>query len=128
MYLDVAYHWSPTENRVSIMRDGLKPYSNPTVHTGDLAYDYICLGFSPLGAWSLSGGMDWMSEIEEWDLWEVRLKENDELHIRPEFGNSFQEIKCRSALPSDRVKFVAKRVPNWAIDPSDPDAFKEEKK
>lgn len=55
--------------------------------------------------------MDWVSEIEKWDLWQVVLDEKDEIHYRSTFGNRLEEIKVYTAIPADRVWYVGTRVP-----------------
>lgn len=111
MILPALYHWAPASRRDSIRTEGLRPFSPPTVCTGGLAYDCICLGFTPSGAWGLSGGIDRdHDEVEHWDLWQVRLSDHDEVHIRPLFGDVLTEIKVRSPIPPDRIWWVAERT------------------
>lgn len=111
MILPALFHWSPTTNRESILRDGLKPYSAPVVHSGAESFPYICLSPTPSSAWGLSGDMGWVSTIEEWDLWQVWLREGDEVDIRGDFGPIIREVRVRNALPGDRVWYVATRQP-----------------
>lgn len=111
MILPALYHWAPTERRDSIRRGGLQPYSPPTVCSGGLAFPCVCLAPTPSAAWSISGDMDWVSEIEEWDLWQVRLPDGAEVHIRSGFGPRIVEIKVHTAIPADCVWFVAQRTP-----------------
>lgn len=59
------YHWSPTENRDRIIRNGLKPGSLSL--QGDWRPPYVCFSDDPYLAWVLSGDM-WPS-IHFWDLW-----------------------------------------------------------
>lgn len=110
MELPTLYHWSPVERRDEILNKGLQLYQRPTV-SGDYSFPYVCLGPSPKTAWSISGDMDYVSEIEEWDLWEVRLPEDAEIHIRAEFGPRFFEIRVRTPIPADCVWLVGTRSP-----------------
>ena len=61
----VLYHWSPTANRPSIERVGLKPGSKSL--QGGWKPPYVCFSDEPYLAWLLSGNM-W-PEITYWDLW-----------------------------------------------------------
>jgi len=106
--LSSLYHWSPTERRTAIRSEGLKPYQAPTVCTGEHVSCYLSLSPDPAVGWKLSGAMDW-HECEEWDLWLVTLAEQDDVHIRPEFGPVIQEIKVYNPVPADRLWFVGQR-------------------
>lgn len=59
------FHWSPTENRPRIERNGLKPGSLSL--QGDWRPPYVCFSDDPYLAWVLSGDM-W-PHIHSWDLW-----------------------------------------------------------
>lgn len=110
MLLPALYHWSPADRRDAIRGEGLRPYSTPTVHSDpDLASPYLCLSTTPSSGWGLSGDMGWVGGIEEWDLWQVRLAEGDEVHYRADFGPVLREIRVYTAIPADRVWFVASR-------------------
>jgi hypothetical protein len=106
--LPALYHWAPRDRRESIRSEGLKPYSPPTVCTGEHVSPYLSLSPDPARAWHLSGAMDW-HECEEWDLWQVRLAEHDDVHIRPDFGPEIQEVKLYNPIPADRLWFVGER-------------------
>lgn len=103
------FHWSPSERRVSIRENGLRPFSSPVVSTGDVRYPYISLSPSPSAAWSLSGAMEWCSEIEQWDCWQVGIPEEAEVHVRPNFGPIIEEVKIYSPIPPDMVWYVGTR-------------------
>lgn len=62
-------------------------------------------------AWSLSGGMDWVSEIEDWDLWEVRIPAHAETHVRPLWGDEIEEVKVYTPIPADCLWWVGQRSP-----------------
>lgn len=109
MNLPDLYHWSPADRRDNILAQGLRPYSPPSVNS--MAFPCICLASSPLDAWRLSGDMGWTSEVEEWDLWQVRLADGDEVHVLPEFGPKVKEIRVNNAIPPYRVIWVARREP-----------------
>lgn len=109
MIIGPIYHWSPSSRRDSILRDGLKIFSEPVTHSGEESYPYLCFGTSPSAAWGLSGDMEWNSEHENWDLWQIRLSDDDEVHYRADFGPNIKEIRTRNSIPVDRVWFVGKR-------------------
>jgi hypothetical protein len=106
--LGLLYHWSPADRFDAIYRDGLRPHAPNTVASSTLPY--VCLSPSPAAAWSLSGGMDWVSEVDEWDLWMVRLADGDQVCIRGEFGPKIEEVKVYGPLPADRLWWVARRI------------------
>lgn len=117
MRLPALFHWSPRDRYHEIMTSGLKPFSEPVTSTANLengnviaGWPYICFGTTPSAAWGLSGDMSWASEIEEWDLWQVNLAENDEVHVRPDFGWDIKEVRVHNAIGPDRVWWVATRT------------------
>lgn len=107
MNLNPLYHWSPAERFDNIRFQGLRPGSEPTVASGPL--EYICLGTTPALGWRISGAMEYVSEIEHWDLWQVDLPDNAELWIRGDFGPTVSEIKCRTPIPAERLWWVGRR-------------------
>jgi hypothetical protein len=116
MYLTLPplYHWSPLKRHEAIRSQGLQPYSPPPVDEENWpgfarGFGCICLGLTPSSAWGLSGDMDHMSEIEEWDLWQVNLADNDEVRVRAEYGPQIKEIRVFNPIPPDRLWWVATR-------------------
>ena len=109
MILPALYHWSPATRRRAIHATGLLPYSESAVASN--TQPYTSLSPSPSSAWGLSGDMEWMGEEDEWDLWQVRLVEGDEVHIRPDFGPVIREVKVYTPIPADRVWWVGTRAP-----------------
>lgn len=107
MLLPALYHWSPAERYQDINTGGLVAGSRETVASS--ALQTVCLGTDPQAAWSLSGAMDWCSEIDEWDLWQVQLADTDEVTLRAEFGPQICEVKIRNSVPRDRIWFVGRR-------------------
>lgn len=61
----VLYHWSPSSNRKSIERYGLRTHR--LTLQGSWRPPYVCLSDEPRIAWFLSGRM--YPEIHDWDLW-----------------------------------------------------------
>lgn len=109
--LDVLYHWSPTERRVGILRDGLQVYSEPAIQSQG-RWPYICLGTRPSLAWGLSG--DFISSrdedpIEEWDLWEVRVPDDAEIHVRPFWWPKIEEFKVYTSIPASCLWLAGSR-------------------
>lgn len=109
---DILFHWSPTIRRVAILQEGLKVYSEPSVQSGNLLWPYLCLSTRPSLAWGLSGAIanKWLEDpIEDWDLWEVRPPEGAEIHVREFWWPKFEEVKCYTSIPADRLWFVGQR-------------------
>lgn len=112
MLLPALFHWSPADRRDRIRREGLHPYCPPVLHggpNGDLTFPYLCFSPTHSSAWGLSGDMEWVSEIDVWDLWQVRLAEGDEVHYRSDFGPVLREIRVYGAISTDRCWYVATR-------------------
>lgn len=107
MILPALYHWAPSERRRAIRSGGLQPYQAPTICSA--VSPYLSLSPDPALGWKLSGAMDW-HECDEWDLWQVRLADHDDVRIRPEVGPVVQEIKVYNPIPADRLWFVGERV------------------
>lgn len=111
MRIEVLYHWSPSENRRSILQYGLQLYSPPVVHSGIQVAPYLCFGVNPLAAWSLSGSInfEYLAEIENWDLWQVFLAETDSVCVLPHWGPEIREVRTRNSIPADRCHYLATR-------------------
>lgn len=107
MLLAALYHWAPSERYDSIRARGLVAGSLPAV--ASVALHTVCLGPDPQQAWALSGAMEWLADVDEWDLWQVVLGPNDEVMIRAEFGPQIYEVKVRNSIPPDRLWFVGRR-------------------
>jgi hypothetical protein len=113
MRLPALYHWSPRANRNDIRDHGLKPYASMRGAPEEqwaMGCGCICLAAEPSQAWRLSGDIDGASpDTEEWDLWEVRLADTDEVHVRAEFGQDIKEIRVMNTIPADRLWWVGVR-------------------
>jgi hypothetical protein len=123
--LPVLFHWSPREMRDGIKRRGLKPtcptsltYSAeviPGTANGrwlegeDASARMVCLGTSPSHAWSLSGAI-FAERGDVFDLWQVTLDDEDEVHPLCFFGYKLDEIRVRNRIPKRRVWWVAERT------------------
>ena len=101
------YHWSPAERFKDIDREGLVAGSRSTVASAELPV--VCVSPDPVLAWQLSGAMEWACDVEQWDLWLVRLAETDAVQVRAEFGPQIQEVKIRNHVPRDRLWYVGRR-------------------
>jgi hypothetical protein len=107
--LEALFHWSPTERRKLIRERGLHPFKRPVIHSQDnLGYPYVSLSPTPSAGWSLSGAI--VDEIDEWDLWMVRLADTDAIHVRSDFGPVIQEVKVSNVIPPDRLWYVGTRM------------------
>lgn len=117
------YHWSPECARAGILRRGLLPRtetfiaSHPVTpgighHTcEDEASTHlaVCLGTTPAGAWSLSGVYS-AERGETWDLWEVTVPEDTEIHVRTEYGTEMWEVRALGRIPKSYIWFAGSRV------------------
>lgn len=121
LVLPPLYHWSPAECRQRIVRYGLRP-KTPTavpitaplpggarVVDPEASVHAVCLGTSPSHAWSLSGAL-WAEAGSVWDLWQVALDVDDEVHPLPFYGHRLQEIRVANRIPKRRVWLVGQRV------------------
>lgn len=107
MRLDALYHWAPAERFARINRRGLRINARPTV--GTFRSGYLCLGLSPSAAWGLSADI-FGEPGQEWDLWQVRLFPEDEVHVRPFWGNQLEEIRVHNDLPKSRVWHAGRKA------------------
>lgn len=55
--------------------------------------------------------MGWNEEVDEWDLWQVRLIKTDSVIVRPNFGPIIEEVKIANSISAERVWWVGTRVP-----------------
>jgi hypothetical protein len=108
MELTPLYHWSPSDRREAIRQDGLRPRQPSTV-TRDFIQPHVCLGPDPQTAWSISGAMTWVADIEQWDLWMVHVGKKDSVHVLPEFGARIREIHVSNPIPANRIWLVGTR-------------------
>jgi hypothetical protein len=113
---DRFYHWSPGPRFKKIRSEGLKPYSKslasddiPKDIGGPVTWPYVCLGTTPAQAWRLSGDMGWGAEEIHWDLWEVRLTDDDEVHFMAEWGPNLKELRVSNPIPAERLWWVGRR-------------------
>jgi hypothetical protein len=114
--LGPLYHWSPVTRREEVRSQGLKPYQPPVVMSDDASAEWahgfgcVCFGLDPARAWSLSGDMQHVSEVEKWDLWMLaELVETDEVRVRAEFGPAIWEVRLFNPVAGDRLWWVAER-------------------
>lgn len=106
MRLGPLYHWSPIARRDAISRDGLQPGCDPTICTQ--AHQRLYLAPDPHSAWMLSGAV--AEEIDAWDLWQVmELADDDEVHIRSEFGPRILEVSICNPIPPQRLRWIGSR-------------------
>jgi hypothetical protein len=120
LVLPVLYHWSRTENRARINRHGLRPTCptgtvfSPTGHVLDpddeaASFNAVCLGTSPSHAWSLSGDITG-GHGDSFDLWQVVLEDDDEVHPMPFHGYRLEEIRVANRIPKSQIWYVGTRV------------------
>jgi len=109
MDLGPLYHWVPADRAEAIALEGLRPGQPSTVASEPLPH--ICLGLDPQSAWAISGAVGW-HDVAVWDLWLVRLADDDPVTVRPEFGPRIREVTVAGLIPPERVWRVGRR--DWA--------------
>lgn len=125
LVLPAGYHWSPQRCRKNITKRGLRPTTPTAVwvrpfrpgqiighHEADLPDQTllaVCLGTSPSTAWALSGALT-AERGETWDLWEVEIAEDDEVHYRPTVGHDLDELRVVNAIPRRQLWLVGHRT------------------
>ncbi len=114
------YHWSPRERLASIKRLGLVParrnHHGPVYHwdeNGDetrseYRQDSISFSLDAATAWSFSHGA-WKS-VGIFDLWQVWLVKDDEVHISPMWGGRIIEIRVKNRIRKARLIWVGERT------------------
>lgn len=107
MLLSPLYHWSPRDRRDGIRRRGLIPGLAPCLSSE--RQHMVCLGPTPSAAWSLSGAIR-AAKGDVWDLWQVALGEQDEVHVLPFYGDTLLEVRVANAIRSDRIWWVGERT------------------
>lgn len=108
LVLPPLFHWSPTNRRPNITRRGLRP-TCPTAGRSDDTFAAVCLGTTPSHAWSLSGAL-FAERDETWDLWQVTLDQDDEVHPLPFYGHRLGEIRVANRIPKRRLWLVGQRT------------------
>ncbi|MCU1488289.1 MAG: hypothetical protein JWN67_5035 [Actinomycetia bacterium] len=125
LVLPPLFHWSRSSSRASIIRRGLRPTTMTAVWVRpdrpvpvprhavvDVEAESllaVCLGTSPSTAWNLSGRIS-AEKGEAWDLWEVQLGPDDEVHFRPVYGDDLDEVRVVNRIPKSRCWLVAQRT------------------
>ncbi len=132
MIIGPLYHWAPASRRAAIETTGLQPSSPPdpaptqvepaVVPTCALEpLRWVCLGFTPSGAWALSGAtLDDAAGAGAWDLWQVTMplrRPEDPVTIRPEFGPVLREVQVAGPIEPGRLWLVGTRVRRVGGDP-----------
>lgn len=97
------YHWTPTERLEAIRRDGLVPGSARCVTSTEV--DTVCFGYSPAGAWRLSGAMSWAPQ-GRWELLQWRVPDSAAWYDR---GDG-EEARTRERVPWTQLWWVGSRT------------------
>lgn len=109
LHIGTLYHWSRKRNRESILRDGLRVLE-PCSDGVEWRAPWICLGSTPSSAWALLpsyGNED--GDPETFDLWQVQVREGDDVQIRGDFSPLIREVRVLHGLPPDRVWWAGER-------------------
>lgn len=113
MNVGPLYHWSPGTRFEAINEHGLLIGQEPVTHTDK--YGYLCFAQDPETAWTLSAAI--LIEMEpmtvvRWDLWQIRVDDDDEMHPLPYYGAEMGEIRIHNDIPRSRIWHVGSR--SWA--------------
>lgn len=136
LWVPVLYHWSPIEARANIVKRGLlartpthvagRPYQwkKPGHHLFDddsESVKAVRLGVSPSVAWRLSACFAERGRV--FDLWEVDLSSDDEVHPRAVMGYELDEVAVLNDIPRTRIWWGGSRVVGARRLRSNPDQF-----
>lgn len=113
MQVGPIFHWSPRDRRPGILRRGLLPLQRATCTSDPDADEFrqpmVCLSSSPHTAWRYSGGIFGRTG-QTWDLWQVRLVDDDALHTVPCWGSRVDEFRVANRIPKSRLWWVGERT------------------
>lgn len=113
LMLPAMFHWSPRQHRVAILRRGLLPKTpSGPVDLSDPEGEVrqsVCMSPSPQVAWDYSVGV-FGAPASVWDLWQIVLSPDDEVHFRPEFGPAIIEVRVANRIPKSRLWHVGERT------------------
>lgn len=113
-----VYHWSPTKNRESILRDGLKimmseiEYENPVTGAVEVwKPPYLCTSPDPLLAlrYVLPMFNPDEAELPSLDLFQVLLTPTDQIRLRNDGGPDVIEVRVLNSVEAARVRYVGTR-------------------
>lgn len=108
----IAYHYSPSTRRESILKSGLVIGSQPCVNgvEDEWRNDWISLSPTAAQAWWLSvealcvGGFDLESDV--WDLWEADITG---LESQGRSDGLLAEVQVLEDIPSGRLHLIGQR-------------------
>jgi hypothetical protein len=108
MMITPLYHWAPASKRSSILANGLKVGSEPTIESRRLFY--ICCSADPQTAWKHSAQAS-KSKEDEWDLWMIWVAPTDSVTVLPQWGADIREVRIANDIPHepDRLWLVGSR-------------------
>lgn len=106
MRIDFGYHWSPRDCRLEIAKNGLAIGCQSRLTDDDYRPAYICLAPTPSRAWGLLGDL---TEVEEWDLWQVALRPDDQgISLRND-GTHVIEVRVHHTVSPADIWLVGSR-------------------
>jgi hypothetical protein len=114
-----VYHWSPSENRKAILKEGLHIFADETIyeyeHKGDTVKEvwsapYIC---TCTNAWKalcyVYPRFQYDDLIPDMDLWQIKLTKDDQVQFRNDGTIEIIEVRVFNNIPSNRVRYIASR-------------------
>jgi len=113
----IVYHWSPSKNRNSILKNGLTvlngnaiEYENPVTGKNETWIPpYICTSPDAWKAYVYVTPMFRGDDLPELDLYQVTLTEKDDCIFRNDRTIEIIEVRVLNSIPADRVKYLATR-------------------
>jgi hypothetical protein len=114
MDLGPLYHWSPRTRIKSINKLGLVP-RRPAVSAAEgdadddgFRQDGVCFSADPATAWAYSHAV--FKVPGTYDLWQVWLEPNDEVHVLPMWGDRIIEVRVMNRIHKRRLRWVGERT------------------
>ena len=115
MKITTVYHWSPSKNKESILKNGIKigmsihEYTNAATKKLEAwSPPYICTSPDPNTA-LIYVEPTFDEEVPSLDLFQVNLLDSDEIVFRNDRTNRIIEVRLHNTIPPDRVKYLATR-------------------
>ena len=114
-----VYHWSPKENRQSILKNGLQVFAKTQLYTysykgkeikDEWSAPYICTAMNPWKALCyVSATFEYEDLMSELDLWQIELNKKDKVKFRNDESIEIIEIRVFNSILANRLNYIATR-------------------
>ncbi|OZF47553.1 hypothetical protein CH292_19200 [Rhodococcus sp. 14-2470-1a] len=74
---------------------------------GEFVQPGVCLSPDPATAWAYSHGA-WRTP-GTFDLWQLWLADEDEVHVLPQWGHRIVEVRVHNRIKKSRLVWIAER-------------------